>query len=88
MDKDLRSGRGKRSAIEVKRTIDLGLGRQLWIYPGSSQKIESEETLREDLSQRFSGKLGFVEHSPAMKWFLNVQMARSAALRRWTWGGR
>jgi hypothetical protein len=34
MDNDLRSGRGKRSAIEVKRTIDLGLGRQLWIYPG------------------------------------------------------
>jgi hypothetical protein len=35
----------------------------------------------------FSGKLGLVEHSPAMKWFLNVRMARSANLRRWTWGG-
>jgi hypothetical protein len=48
MDEDLRSRWVKRSAIEVKRTIDLGMGGQLWIYPGPSQQIESEETLRED----------------------------------------
>jgi hypothetical protein len=34
MDEDLRSGRGKRSVSEVKRTIDLRLGGQLRIYPG------------------------------------------------------
>jgi hypothetical protein len=47
MDENLHSGRGKRGVIEVKRTIDVGLGGQLWIYAGSSQQIESRETLRE-----------------------------------------
>ena len=28
-----------------------------------------------------------MEHMPAMKWFLKVWMARSAALRRWMCGG-
>jgi hypothetical protein len=85
MDEDLRSGRGKRSVIEVESTVDLGLGGQLWIDPGSPQQIESEETWGG--SQIFSGKSGLVEHSPAMKWFLKVCMVRSEALRRWTWGG-
>jgi hypothetical protein len=58
MDEDLRSGRDKRSAIEVKRTVDLGLGGQLWIYPGSSQKIESEETLREEFVPKIQGEVG------------------------------
>ena len=35
------------------------------------------------LSHRFIGKLGGVEHRPAMKWFLNVWIALSALLRRW-----
>lgn len=36
---------------------------------------------------RFIGNCGLTEHSPAMKWFLNVRMARSAALRLCTCGG-
>jgi hypothetical protein len=35
-----------------------------------------------NLSQRLSGKLRSVLIIPAMKWFLNVHIARSAALRR------
>ena len=34
------------------------------------------------------GNPGSRDAKPAMKWFLNVWMARSAALARWTWGGR
>ena len=33
------------------------------------------------------GKFGSVVARPAMKWFLEVQMARSAELRWWMWGG-
>jgi hypothetical protein len=33
------------------------------------------------------GKSGSVLHNPAMKWFLNTRMARSAELRRWACGG-
>jgi hypothetical protein len=58
MGKDFRSGRGKRSAIEVKRTIDLGMGRQLLIYPGSSQQIESEETLRKEFVPKIQREVG------------------------------
>jgi hypothetical protein len=71
MDNDLRSGRVKRSAIEVKRTIDLGMGRKLWMYPVSLQQIDSEETLREEFVPKIQRKFG-VCCSPAMKWFLNV----------------
>jgi hypothetical protein len=39
------------------------------------------------LSHRCIGKLGSVVARPAMKWFLNVRMARSAAFARWTPGG-
>ena len=38
-------------------------------------------------SHSLSGKFGSQEQRPAMKWFLKVWMARSAALRRWLWGG-
>ena len=38
-------------------------------------------------SHRIKGKSGSVLQRPAMKWFLKVRMARSAALRRWMWGG-
>jgi hypothetical protein len=58
MDEDLRSGRGKRSVIEVKCTIYLGLGGQLWIYPGASQKIESEETLSEEFVPKIQREVG------------------------------
>ena len=34
------------------------------------------------LSQRYSGKFLSVLQRPAMKWFLKVRMARSAAFRR------
>jgi hypothetical protein len=40
-----------------------------------------------NLSHRFSGKLRSVLLSAAMKWLLNVRIARSAALRRWIWRG-
>ncbi len=33
------------------------------------------------------GNFGSQVASPALKWFFQVWMARSAALRRWTWGG-
>ena len=33
-------------------------------------------------SHRWMGKFGSVVHSPAIRWFLKVRMARSAALRR------
>jgi hypothetical protein len=42
MDKDFCSGRGKRSVIEVKPTVDVSLGGELWVDPGSSQQIESD----------------------------------------------
>jgi hypothetical protein len=42
MDKYFRSGRGKWSAIEVKRTVDVGLGGELWVDPGLSQQVESD----------------------------------------------
>jgi hypothetical protein len=58
MDEDLCSGWGKRSAIEVERTVDLGLGGQLWIHPGLSQKIESEETLREEFVPKIQREVG------------------------------
>jgi hypothetical protein len=87
MDEDLCSGRDKRSVIEVKCTVDLGLGGQLWIYPGSPQQIENEETLREEFVPKIQRDSWLVEHNPAMKWFLKVRMARSAALRQWMWGG-
>jgi hypothetical protein len=38
-------------------------------------------------SHKFMGKSGGTELRPAMKWFLNVRMARSAAFRRCTCGG-
>ena len=34
------------------------------------------------------GKMGFQEASSAQTWFLNVQIARSAALRQWVYGGQ
>ena len=34
------------------------------------------------LSHRFIGNAGSVEHGPAIKWFLKVRIALSAALRR------
>jgi hypothetical protein len=39
------------------------------------------------LPHRLRGKYLLVEQTPAMKLFLNVRMARSAAFRRCTWGG-
>jgi hypothetical protein len=33
MDKYFRSGWGKWSTIEVKRTADVGLGGELWVDP-------------------------------------------------------
>jgi hypothetical protein len=33
------------------------------------------------------GKAVLAKQSPAIKWFLNVWMARLAALRQWVWGG-
>ena len=39
------------------------------------------------LSHRLMGNAGSVLQSVAMKWFLKVRMARSAAFRRWTSGG-
>jgi hypothetical protein len=58
VDKDLRSGRGKMSAIEVKRTIDLGMGRQLRVYPGSLQQIEGEETFRGEFVPKIQRGVG------------------------------
>ena len=40
-----------------------------------------------NLHQRCSGKSGGHELSPAMRWFLAVLMARSAAFRLWHPGG-
>ena len=34
-----------------------------------------------------TGKSGSQVARPALKWFFQVWIARSAALRRWTWGG-
>ena len=39
------------------------------------------------LSHRWSGKSLSHVANPAMKWFLNVLIARSAALLRWMYGG-
>ena len=36
---------------------------------------------------RCRGKFLSTEHKPLMKWFLNVHIAHSAALRRWICGG-
>jgi hypothetical protein len=58
MDEDLRSGRGKRSVIEVEHTVDLGRGGQLWIYPGSPQQIESEKTFRGEFVPKNQREVG------------------------------
>ena len=39
------------------------------------------------LSHSCIGKLGSTVQSPAIRWFLYVLIARSAALRLWIWGG-
>ena len=39
------------------------------------------------LSHSLIGKSGGHDANPARKWFLKVRIARSAALRRWMYGG-
>jgi hypothetical protein len=39
------------------------------------------------LSHKCSGNIGSHDANPAIKWFLNVCIALSAALRRWMCGG-
>ena len=42
---------------------------------------------KRSLSQNEAGKCGSYLHRPALRWFLNVMIALSAALRRWRYAG-
>ena len=87
MDQNFGSGRRKRgcwkiiiskySSIRWKRRIS-----SWWL-----QKIQGDVCLREDYIHSFPGKRVSHMHSPAIKWFMNVQMTHSAVLRWWTYGG-
>ena len=49
------------------------------IYDGRS-RFNVVKAWGKNLSHKFKGKFGFMEQSPAIKWFLNVWMARSDKL--------
>ena len=36
-------------AVEIKRAVHLGVGKDCWIEAGFSQKVECDERLREEL---------------------------------------
>jgi hypothetical protein len=46
MDKNFASRRDQGHAIEVKRVVDMSLGRWLWVDSRPAQQIESDKALR------------------------------------------
>ena len=58
MDEDADAGWGDWCSVEIKGTVDLGVGRELGIESRASEKVESEESLREKLVPEMEREIG------------------------------
>jgi hypothetical protein len=48
---------GQGCTIKIKETMELGVGRQLWIDSGPTQKIEGQDCLRQQAVPQMEGKV-------------------------------
>ena len=78
IDDGLSSKRCHGRSIEFEDAKNLVVGRKLRIDTGRKKEIDSDLSLHEKLAPGTGGNLLSQPERIAVKWFLNVQMARSA----------
>ena len=79
-------GRGMGVMLYSKVTFNCACAKSLGFSLEGNSKFNVIHDCYTRWSQCFMGKTGSVEYIPAMKWSLNVLIARSTALRRWITG--
>ena len=79
---------GERSSVEIKISIEAGVGREPMLATRGSKKIQSYFGLgKEEAHSVRERKLGIAGGEAGAEVVHQVWIARSAALRRWLWGG-